>query len=76
MAAKHVCLIAAALVLGQLTADAQTTVWHFRGDTLPRARRALRLQRDLEINLAGVALAMDLMDEIDRLRRELQTRHS
>ncbi len=57
-------------------ADAQTTVWHFRGDTLPRARRALRLQRDLEINLAGVALAMDLMDEIDRLRRELQTRHS
>ena len=57
-------------------ADAATTVWHFRGDTLLRVRRALRLQRDLEINLAGVALAMELMDEIDRLRRELQTRHS
>ena len=59
-----------------LPADARTSVWHFRGDALPRARRALRLQRDLEINLAGVALAMDLMDEIDRLRRELQMRHS
>lgn len=27
----------------------------------------MRLQRDLDLNLAGVALALDLMDEIESL---------
>jgi hypothetical protein len=35
---------------------------------------ALRLERDLEINLAGVALALELLDELQRLRREQQAR--
>jgi chaperone modulatory protein CbpM len=43
--------------------------WLFAGEALRRARIALRLQRDLEINLAGVALVLDLMAEIERLRR-------
>ena len=45
--------------------------WHFTGDSLRRARLALRLERDLELNLAGVALAIDLIEELQRLRREL-----
>src|ERR1700682_5611515 len=45
--------------------------WHFTGDALRRARLALRLERDLELNLAGVALAIDLIEELQRLRREL-----
>jgi chaperone modulatory protein CbpM len=48
--------------------------WRFRGGALRRARIALRLQRDLELNLVGVALALDLMDEIERLRREIRAR--
>ena len=48
--------------------------WHFPGTALRRARLALRLERDLEINLAGVALALELMEEVERLRRELQAR--
>ena len=48
--------------------------WHFTGATLRRARLALRLERDLEINLAGVALALELMEELERLRRELNVR--
>lgn len=44
----------------------------FAGDALRRVRTARRLQRDLEINLAGVALALQLMEELDRLRRELR----
>ncbi len=44
--------------------------WLFSGEALRRARIALRLQRDLEINLAGVALVLELMAEIERLRRE------
>lgn len=46
--------------------------WRFRGDSLRRARLALRLARDLEINPSGVALALDLLDEIARLRTRLQ----
>ncbi len=43
----------------------------FRGAALRRARVALRLTRDLEINTAGVALALDLLDEINELRARL-----
>lgn len=46
--------------------------WRFCGDSLRRARLALRLARDLEINPSGVALALDLLDEIARLRTRLQ----
>jgi len=45
--------------------------WRFGGTSLRRARMALRLQRDLGVNLAGVALALDLIEEIESLRREL-----
>jgi chaperone modulatory protein CbpM len=42
--------------------------WRLPGDSLRRAQAAVRLQRDLGVNLAGVALALDLMDELERLR--------
>ncbi len=48
--------------------------WRFRGGALRRARIAVRLQRDLELNLVGVALALDLMEEIQQLRREIRAR--
>jgi chaperone modulatory protein CbpM len=51
-----------------------TAEWRFSGAALRRARRALRLERDLELNLAGVALALELMDELENLRRELEAR--
>jgi chaperone modulatory protein CbpM len=56
---------------GVLSAVLVSRRWHFTGAALRRARRALRLERDLELNLAGVALALDLMEEIERLRRQL-----
>jgi len=48
--------------------------WRFSGASLRRARVALRLQRDLKINLAGVALTLDLLDEIVLLRAGLAGR--
>ena len=51
-----------------------TVQWRFSGTALRRTRLALRLERDLELNLAGVALALDLMEEVERLRRELRAR--
>jgi chaperone modulatory protein CbpM len=46
--------------------------WQFTGEALRRAKLALRLHRDLEVNLAGVALALQLLAEIDALRRAVQ----
>jgi chaperone modulatory protein CbpM len=46
--------------------------WCFTGSSLGRARIAMRLQRDLDINLAGVALALDLMEELETLRTRLR----
>jgi chaperone modulatory protein CbpM len=51
-----------------------TSEWHFTGDALRRARLAVRLERDLELNLAGVALAVELIEELAQLRRELKVR--
>ena len=50
--------------------EIKSTEWYFRGEALRRTRLALRLERDLELNLAGVALALELMEELERLRRE------
>ncbi len=46
--------------------------WRFSHEQLRRARRALRLQRDLRVNLAGASLALELIDEIERLRGRLR----
>jgi chaperone modulatory protein CbpM len=46
--------------------------WQFSGDALSLTRRALRLARDFELDLAAIGLAMDLLAEIDRLRSRLR----
>lgn len=42
--------------------------WQFNNNHVLRAKAALRLQRDLEINLAGIALVLELLDEIKILK--------
>ena len=50
---------------------ASRSEWQFPGDSLHTAMRAQRLQRDLGINLPGVALALELLEEIENLRTRL-----
>lgn len=45
--------------------------WYFTGTAVLRIQRARRLQRDLELNLQGTALALDLLDEIKELREHV-----
>ncbi|HEY3048096.1 MAG TPA: chaperone modulator CbpM [Polaromonas sp.] len=45
--------------------------WRFTGLHMHRAQVALRLQRDLGVNLAGAALALELLDEMQSLRTQL-----
>lgn len=47
----------------------QPSRWHFDGVAVVRVQRAVRLQQDLGINLPGVALALELLDELEELRR-------
>jgi len=53
-------------------AGASPQDWRFSGDSLKRAKTAARLMRDLELNSPGVALALDLLDEITQLRQQLE----
>ena len=46
--------------------------WRFTGTHLRRATVALRLQRDLGVNRAGAALALQLLDEIETLQARLR----
>ena len=48
-------------------------LWRFSGASLLRARSALRLQRDLGVNLAGIALALNLIEELEKLRAQIKT---
>ena len=57
-------------ILKPVAADA--THWRFTVTSIRRVRTAVRLQRDLEVNLAGAALALQLMDRIERLRTKLR----
>lgn len=41
--------------------------WLFYGPSLVRAQTALRLVRDLDLNWPGAALALDLLEELERL---------
>ncbi len=43
----------------------------FGGGSVRRARIVQRLQRDLGVNMAGAALALELLEEIDSLRTRL-----
>ena len=49
------------------------TQWRFGGQDLRRARLALRLQRDLGVNAAGTALAIELLERIEVLERRVET---
>jgi chaperone modulatory protein CbpM len=46
--------------------------WCLSADSIRRARIVLRLQQDLDINLAGAALALQLLERIDQLNARLQ----
>jgi chaperone modulatory protein CbpM len=45
--------------------------WQFSSDSSLRVQTALRLQCDLEVNLAGAVLALELLDEIKVLRQRV-----
>ena len=49
------------------------TRWRFRRSSVVRVRTVLRMQRDLHVNLAGAALALDLLERIEQMRTRLRS---
>ena len=47
--------------------------WRFTGVHLLRAKVALRLHRDLGVNFAGAALALQLMEQLAEAKAKLNT---
>lgn len=79
---SHACAVQTGYIIelvdeGLLTPESEEErephLWRFASDQMRRARVALRLQNDLGINLAGVALALQLLDEIETLQQRLNT---
>jgi chaperone modulatory protein CbpM len=79
---SHACAVQTGYIIelideGLLTPDVaaeeqESDRWRFTGTQMRRARMALRLQNDLGINLAGVALALQLLEELETLRAQLR----
>ena len=65
-----ICLVEESIIEPQ---GEDMRLWRFSGASMVRARSALRLQRDLGINLAGIALVLDLMEELESLRARMKT---
>ncbi|RKG31296.1 chaperone modulator CbpM [Acinetobacter tianfuensis] len=50
-------------------------IHQFFGEDISRARRAYRLQRDFNASFTAVAMMMDLIDEVQQLRKQVKHQH-
>lgn len=57
-------------VIAPSTGNAINT-WRFASFHVQHAKIATRLQRDLGVNMAGAALALQLLDELQTLRAQM-----
>ena len=58
--------------VGIADAQGKTPVeWIFTSKAAVRIQKAYRLQRDLEINLNGLAMVLDLLEEVETLQDEV-----
>ncbi len=74
----EVCQVPADVVVALVTEGVvepigqEQTQWRFRAISIRRVRCAIRLKHDLGINVAGVALALDLLQELEHARERLK----
>lgn len=52
----------------------ETSQYRFSAIAIKRVQTVVRLQNDLRVNLPGCALALDLMEELEELRRLVRQR--
>ena len=75
----EVCGVHAECVVEMVDADIikpqgdHPSAWRFSALSVMRSRKALRLQRDLDINIPGIAVTLDLLDEMESLRDQVES---
>lgn len=52
--------------------DENLTDWRFHSLSIGRVLRVKRLEKDLGLNLAGAALVIELLEEIDQLKNQVR----
>ena len=72
----HPDLINRFLDLGLIEPAAQRPEPLFTDEAALRIGRILRLRRDMGVNLASAGIILDLLDQIDELKKELDTLRS
>ncbi len=58
-------------VIAPVEESPEARQWQFDLDALARLHKAQRLQRDLKMNLPGLAMSLELLDEVQEMRREV-----
>ena len=58
-------------IISPIEEVAEARQWQFDVAALARLRKAQRLQRDLKMNLPGLAMSLELLDEVEEMRREV-----
>lgn len=71
LAPSVACALVAEGVIEPANPTARPLRWRFSLASVERARIAAQLSRDLGVNLAGAALAVDLLEHIRRLEARL-----
>lgn len=69
----HPDLINRFLTLGLIEPATQRPEPLFTDEAIVRIGRILRLRRDMGVNLAAAGIILDLLDQIEKLKRELDT---
>ncbi len=75
----EICSVRAEIVIEMVDAGilvpsgSRQSSWRFGVRATIRLQKAQRLQRDLDINLGGIALALDLIEDLERMRKKTQT---
>ncbi len=59
--------------IGQQVILAESYLWRFSASSLQQVQIAVRLERDLDINLSGIALALELLNDIETLKSRLRS---
>ncbi|MEW5800909.1 MAG: chaperone modulator CbpM [bacterium] len=73
VAGLHPDLITRFLTLGLIEPATQRPEPLFTDDAVLRIGRILRLRRDMGVNLVSAGIILDLLDQIEKLRKELDT---
>jgi chaperone modulatory protein CbpM len=67
--AEHIITMIEQGLVDPLESGIPISRWQFRADSVLRIQTAQRLQRDLQVNLEGAVLAVELLEEIKMLRQ-------